>query len=137
MQWSDVIRPPSDRHLRQFALMLVVFVLAIAGIRWFTGVAGSWTIGLSGAGGLIGIAGVISPVVVRPVYTGWMVVAFPIGWTVSRLMLASTFFAVITPIAVLFRLGGRDALRRRRQSSDTFWLPKRQAGSSAEYFRQS
>ena len=43
-----------------------------------------------------------------------MVLAFPIGWTVSQVMLAMMFFGLFTPIGLVFRLIGRDPLHRAR-----------------------
>ena len=40
-----------------------------------------------------------------------MVLAFPIGWTVSQVMLALMFFGLFTPIGLVFRLIGRDPLQ--------------------------
>ena len=137
MQWIDVIRPPSQRHLRQFAGLFLIVFLAIAGGRWFGGRADVWTGLIAAAAVVVGVTGLIVPAAVRPIYTGWMVLAFPIGWTVSRLTLGVVFFAVVTPIALMFRVAGRDTLRLRRTSGHTYWLGKRQPPSEREYFRQS
>jgi hypothetical protein len=66
-----------------------------------------------------------------------MIAAFPIGWTVSRVVLGAVFFLVLTPIGVVFRLTGRDALRVRRTSRTSYWTDKRQAGALSDYLRQS
>ena len=66
-----------------------------------------------------------------------MVAVFPIGWTMSKVIMAVIFYGVFTPVAVLFRLMGRDALHLRRQpNADTYWLPKPQAAGVGQYFRQ-
>jgi hypothetical protein len=137
MQWTDVVRRPSDRHLRQFAALFLIVFLAMAGWRWFGGRADGWTTLFAALAVVVGLTGLIAPPAVRPIYTGWMVVAFPIGWTVSRLALGAVFFLIVTPMAVLFRAAGRDALRLRRRHAPTYWLPKRQPTGAREYFRQS
>ena len=63
---------------------------------------------------VVGVAGLVAPASVRPIYSGWMIVAFPIGWTISKLMLGTVFFIVFTAVGMVFRLTGRDALRMRR-----------------------
>ena len=61
----------------------------------------------------------------RPIYVGWMVLAFPIGWTVSQVILAVMFFGLFTPIGLVFRLIGRDPLHRaRRPGVESYWTPK-------------
>jgi hypothetical protein len=137
MQWTDVIKPPSARTLRQFAGLFLVCFLGLAAWRWFTGRQDNWTIGLAVMAVVVGCAGMAVPALVRPIYTGWMVAAFPIGWTVSRLVLGTIFYVVVTPIALLFRVMGRDALFLRRRPATTYWMTKAQSRSSAEYMRQS
>jgi hypothetical protein len=78
----------------------------------------------------------VFPALIKPIYLGWMVAVFPIGWTVSRLLLGAVFFGMLTPLAVVFRARGRDPLHLRRVPRDTYWTAKRQPGGAAEYFRQ-
>ena len=137
MQWTDVIRRPPDRQLRQFAALFLIVFLAIAGWRWYRGAADVWTTIIAALAVVVGVLGLIAPAAVRPIYTGWMVVAFPIGWTVSRLALGAVFFLLVTPMAALFRVIGRDALRLRRHDRPTYWLAKRVPAGAREYFRQS
>ncbi len=137
MQWADVVKPPSPRTLRQFAGLFLIVFLAMAASRWWRGQADVWAVALGGLAVVVGVAGLIAPAVVRPIYTGWMVAAFPIGWTVSRIVLGAIFFLVLTPVAAAFRIGGRDALRLRRRKQTSYWLAKRPAGDARTYFRQS
>jgi hypothetical protein len=136
MQWADVVRAPSPRHLRQFAGLFLIVFLAIAGWRWFTGRADGWTMAIGIVAIAIGGIGLAAPALVRPIYTGWMVVAFPVGWTVSRVALGAVFFGVVTPIAALFRLGNRDELRLRKRGGSTYWVARSEAAGAREYFRQ-
>ena len=136
MQWSDVIKPPPDRMLRQFAGLSLVIFGGIAAWRWFSGIVDGWTIGWAAAAVLIGGIGLIAPRAIRPVYQGWMVVAFPIGWTVSKVVLGAMLYLMFTPVALVFRLIGRDVLRLRRTQPDSYWQPKPTAKSGEEYLRQ-
>ena len=34
----------------------------------------------------------------RPLYVGWLYAVFPIGWTISHLILAVIYFLILTPI---------------------------------------
>jgi hypothetical protein len=123
--------------LREFAGLWLVFFLGAAGLRWYRGHHDQWTMAIAILAIVVGGVGLVAPRLMRPIYTGWMVAAFPIGWTVSRVVLGAIFFLVITPIAWAFRLTGRDVLQRRRRSPATYWMDKRQSGGAAEYFRQS
>ena len=73
----------------------------------------------------------------RLLYLGWMHAIYPIGWTVSHLVLAIVYFLVLTPIGVCMRLLGRDPMQRRLDpSAGTYWIPHDPPGDSARYFRQ-
>jgi hypothetical protein len=137
VQWSDAIKPPSTKMLREFAGLWLVFFLAVAALRWYRGHHDQWTLAIAVLAVVVGGTGLLLPRLMRPIYTGWMIVVFPIGWTVSRVVLAGMFFLMITPMAWLFRLTGRDVLQRRRHPRTTYWMTKRRPSSSAEYFRQS
>jgi len=85
---------------------------------------------------VIGPLGLIRPRTIRPIYVGWMVLAFPIGWLVSCILLAIVYYGVFTPIALALGLLGRDALRRRPRKTGTYWQPKRPVTDVRRYFRQ-
>jgi hypothetical protein len=129
---------PSDREVRQFAgIWFPAFCLIVSlllGLRF-----GAW----EGAGTVIGFAVVISvvgllqPRLVRPIYVAWMCAAFPIGWTVSHLLLAAVFYLVIAPLGLLFRAARRDKLKLWAQpTAKTFWTRRPPPPSAERYFRQ-
>jgi uncharacterized membrane protein HdeD (DUF308 family) len=137
VQWSDIQFSPSDRTLRQFAgIFLVVFgilCLVEAAVRHRPQLALVYGVLALRVGAL----GLFRPRLVRGVYVGWSVVAFPIGWMVSTAILAVLFFGVFTPIGLAFRAFGRDKLALRRRNVESYWQPKPAARVAREYFRQS
>ena len=79
----------------------------------------------------------IAPQTLRPLYVGLTAAALPIGFVVSHIIMAAVFYLVITPIALAFRVIGRDALQRRFEPErPTYWQPRRQPQDKARYFRQ-
>jgi Saxitoxin biosynthesis operon protein SxtJ len=136
MQWADAVRKPSPKQLRQFAGLWLVVFLAMAGWRAWQGRADTTAVIVAAVAVVVGVTGLLAPALVRPIYTGWMVAAFPIGWTVSKVALGVIFFVVITPLAWVFRLTGRDLLHLRRPPEGSLWTPKRQPASPKEYLRQ-
>lgn len=138
MQWSDLPRNPPARTLRQFAVGLLVFLVALACWQEFTHHNRFAAFMLAAVGLLAGSAGLVYPRLLRPVFVGWMVLAFPIGWAVSQATLAVLFYGLFTPIGLVFRLFGRDVLvRRRRADYDSYWQVKPAAQDARTYFRQS
>ncbi|MGE3803652.1 MAG: SxtJ family membrane protein [Gemmataceae bacterium] len=132
MTWKDIPRNPSPTTLRQFAaLWLVVF--GALGALHFPELGGKVLLALAG---LVGVPGLIQPTLLRPLFVGWMIAVFPIGWTVSHVMLALLFFGLFTPLALWFRVRGRDALWLRRRLMTTYWQPKPAVASVTRYYKQ-
>jgi hypothetical protein len=136
MQWSDVIKPPSARLLRQFAGLWLVFFGGLAAARVWHGHSDVWAAALATLAVVIGVLGLVAPNAIRPIYTGWMIAAFPIGWTVSQLMLIALFYGIFTPVALIFRIIRRDALGLRRRDVNSYWRVKTPAARAEDYFRQ-
>ena len=137
MTWSDISSRPTTRALRQFAAAWLVFFLALGAHQYLVRKHPSAGLALMALALVIGLPGLIKPAVVRWLFVGSTVVAFPIGWLISLLMLLLMYYCVITPVALLFRLRGRDLLcRKRAPSAATFWLPKHTPQDVRRYFRQ-
>jgi Saxitoxin biosynthesis operon protein SxtJ len=123
MQWADIPRNPTIRTLRQFAALLAAVFGWMALWQWYrhgNGVAAAVCLVVS----LVGVWGCWRPADLRPIFVGWMVLVFPIGWTVSLLALTVLFFGVFTPIGLAFRLAGRDFLRLNKDpAAESYWEP--------------
>jgi Saxitoxin biosynthesis operon protein SxtJ len=137
MRWSDIQFDPPRSTLRQFAGLWLACFGGLA--LWHALARGHVWLGLALAALAltIGTLGLARPEWVRLIYVGWMLMAFPIGWTVSQIMLALIFFGLFTPIGLMFRLFGRDPLCRARQPSlETYWAPKPTPTDLRRYFKQ-
>jgi hypothetical protein len=137
MHWSDVVAPPKPKVLRQFAGLWLVFFVGMAAWRAWHGHTGLRTDLTALLGLVVGVLGLAAPTAVRYVYLVSMIAAFPIGWAVSRVVLAVAFYGVFTPVAWLFKAIGRDVLVIRRPQVDTYWTVKSSPSKAEEYFRQS
>ena len=136
MHWAEVTKAPSRQTLRQFAGLWLLFFVGIAAWRLWNGSADAITRILLTVGVVGGTVGLVWPASLRWIYTGWMIAVFPIGWTISRLTLLAMFYVVFMPVALVFRLIGRDALRLRRGDVRSYWMAKPDAGDMSEYLRQ-
>jgi hypothetical protein len=128
----------SQKVLRQFAGISLVLFGTLFALSWYRH-SGHPTVAAWIAGSLavlIGIPGLISPSLVRPVYLGAMAITRPIGHVISFLMLGIIYFGFITPLAVLFRLMRRDSLARQRGEVSTYWTTKPEPSDSRSYLRQ-
>ena len=136
MKLPDNLLNPSAKMLRQFAVGWLVFFLGLGAWQylgqgpsmlafWFCPVA------------VIGAAlGWFAPPIFRWVFVVWMWLAFPFGWLISQMALAILFYGVITPVALLFRIRGRDRLRRFKPgNASSFWMAKETPADVRRYFR--
>ena len=124
--------------LRQFAALWIVFFGGLAAWHARIDDRAAITAVFAILAVTVGPLGLIAPSVIRPVFVAWTVLAFPIGWTVSRLVLLFLFGAIVTPLALIFRRRGRDLLQlERRSGAATYWVRKPAPPDLASYFRQS
>jgi hypothetical protein len=132
MNWD-----PNPRQLRQFGLAALGFGLLLAGwLFWRDG----WSMpvyAVGGCGVLLGLMGLAAPEMVRYPYLACLAVSYPVGLVMSQVLVAVIYFGVLTPVALVFRLIGRDALERRLEpAAATYWQPKARPGGPESYFRQ-
>ncbi len=129
---------PTARELRYFGWVglpvffgLIGIVALVAGCE--RGIVGAiWAVGL-----VLCVAGLLSPRALRAIYLGWMYLFHPIGWTISHLVMATTFYLVLTPLGLVLSLTGRDPLRRKRdEAAETYWVRYDRDENVRRYFRQ-
>jgi len=138
MQWSDVSLQPAPRLLRQFAALWIALFMALAAMNVFWRVEPRRAVAFTVIAMAVGLPGLARPLAIRWIYVGWMIVAFPIGWTVSQLVMTVLFYGLFTPISFVFRLAGRDALERRsRHGMQSYWVKRAMSEDLRSYFRQS
>lgn len=126
----------TQKQLRQFAFIapLGFAMIGFAVWRW-TGNTTAWIV-LAAIGCVLALAGAVRPGLVRPFYIVALAVAFPIGWLVSNLAFLAMYYLLLTPLAFVFRLMGRDALVLRRPRTDSHWNDREPASDPARYWRQ-
>jgi hypothetical protein len=136
MQWSDIPFNAPSRTLRQFALLWLAFFGGWAAWQTWGRDRVGLGVALAALALVVGLLGLVRPQRIRPIFVGWMVLAFPIGWTVSRIVLALVFHGLFTPLGMLFRLAGRDLLALRRQNVTSYWTEREETADVRRYFRQ-
>lgn len=142
----DLDLRPGLKQLRDFGtIALVAFGLLGALLLWKRAI---WGLELGKAtepivytlwalGGASGLFSLIAPSFNRPLYLCLTILTFPIGFVLSFVVLAILFYGLITPVAILFRLLGRDPLQRRMEPDrKSYWEPHRPRLDKGSYFRQ-
>jgi hypothetical protein len=130
--------PTTDRMLRQFAGLWVLFFGGLAYWQWFVQERSTAALVLAALAAGVGLPGLAWPRFIRPIFTALMAITYPIGWVISHLLLGILFCGVFTPVALFFRLVGRDALnRRKRPDLPSYWVSTTMPTDVRSYFRQS
>jgi hypothetical protein len=136
---------PSDRQLRQFGgcalLALPLLGWLALGRRtpmtWTAPDAAAFSI-FTACGVLGGLLAWCSPRSLKVPFLTTTLITLPIGLVVGELLLFAIFFGIFTPVALFFRLIGRDALERRFDANtSSYWTRKARPASAEQYFHQS
>lgn len=128
---------PSQKDLRVFAVLQVVFFCVVAGFVYTRTNSTVWPAGVVAASVVVGVAGWFRPTFMRVVYVAWMVAVFPIGWVVSHVLMAAIYFGLFTPIGLCMRMCGYDPLKRRfDRDASTYWERRPEQTDPQRYFRQ-
>ena len=65
-------------------------------------------------------------------------ITMPIGIVISIILMSIFYFFVLTPVGLVFKLIGRDPLKRKfKQDVPTYWVPRKQTEDTERYFHQS
>ena len=138
MGMIDVNRNPSRRQLNQFGLIWLVFFAAVAAVMWFKLHSLVVTGTLACLAAVVPAVGWAVPAFMRLVYVGMSILAWPIGFVVSHLLLAAVFYLLVTPIGLIMRLVGYDPMHRRFDPEATsYWIARDGAAREPKsYFRQ-
>ena len=66
----------------------------------------------------------------------WMRIGILLGKLVSPIILGIIFFFMFTPVAVIIRIIGRDELRLRLKSQESYWIKRKSSIKKDSFERQ-
>jgi hypothetical protein len=123
--------------LKWFGFILPVFFAMVGSAAYFKLDAQSAAYVLWGVGGLATALYAF----VRPLrfvmYIGWMHLFFPLGWTISHVVLSVLFYGIVTPMAAVMRLIGFDPMKRKlERDAESYWIEEPTGDDPARYLRQ-
>lgn len=85
-------------NLNFFGFVLIICAIIVAGVTYFY------------------------PHLIQPFNKLWMSFGLVLGLVVSPVVLGVIFFMIITPVAIIQRLCGRDELNLRARRDNTYWV---------------
>jgi hypothetical protein len=123
---------PSERR---FGMTFAVVFAALA-VYWFIRGRDQTTyIALFATSFAIGFIAVAIPRILSPLNKAWFHLGEFLGRIVSPIVLGIIFFGLLTPIAVVARLLGRDELHLKRRTVLSYWITRSPPGPSGESFK--
>jgi len=110
---------PDKQELRKFGLIFAGMFILIFGLllpwiwdkpspRW------PWIVAA-----VFIAAALVVPMMLGPAYRLWMKIGHVLGWINTRIILGLVFFFIFAPVALVLRILGKDALKRRLDTSAT------------------
>jgi hypothetical protein len=137
---------PDTKTLRQFGVIAFIGFGALALLAYYEKLIFSFGLGearmtvvwaFTAVGCLALLLSLVAPRANRILYVGLTLLAFPIGFVFSYMIMAALYFLIIGPIAVLFRLFGKDPMHRGYDpSAPTYWQPAKPPRDKESYFHQ-
>lgn len=127
---------PDERALRKFGVVVIVGMAVVgAAFRFAFHEPGAaqlcWI-----ASGVLGLPALTGTAVGLPGYWLWMGIAFVMGNIMSRVLLTLIYVVVFTPLGLLRRSLGGDALALRKRKADSYWVDVKGGSGSTGYERQ-
>ena len=129
---------PDDRLLRQFAWVSPIGFAAIAFLlHKALGLPTPWSFAVAGIGVLVLAADLLGlRAFTRLWFRALVLLTFPIGLVLFPLLIGLIYYLVFTPMGLLFRAIGRDALHlRSNRDAKSYWLERGPARPASSYFK--
>ncbi len=128
---------PDCKKLRSFA-WVSTFVFAVVAFMLHRDESGKWIQIVAASFACYSFfCAMISPGLVRPLYVILTVLAFPIGWISSNIILMLLYYGMILPVGVLLRFFGKDPVDKRfKDGAISSWVPKKQDLDRKRYYNQ-
>jgi hypothetical protein len=120
------------KDLRQFGIVLAAILIVFGAIHFLKHrtILAEW---FCGAGLIVLCLGLLAPRRLKNVYAVFLKVAHAIGWFNTRVILILIYYAILTPIAVILRICGKDLLNRKIEKSvSSYWSVRQSAKPTKE-----
>ena len=116
MVFKDIKLPSNKKFALFFSLVFSIIGLYL----FYKGLSRYGSLSLVVASLFVCIA-FIKPALVSPLNKAWMFIGFAMGKIISPLVLGGIFFLLITPLALILKISGRDELKLQKMSVESYW----------------
>ncbi|MFO7654017.1 MAG: hypothetical protein R6X25_09375 [Candidatus Krumholzibacteriia bacterium] len=123
-----------SRELRRFALVMTTGFAIAAALAWWRNSPVWMLFAVTSAAFLA--TGSVLPSALAPVERAWMKLAEMLAAVMTRVLLAATYFLLVTPLGLLARLTGKDFLSLKRDRIvESYWVSVEEDGPHRQYRR--
>jgi hypothetical protein len=127
---EEALTPSSNRS---FGLVMAGAFVLIAMVPWFFG--GIFRLWALAIGAAFLVPALVAPGILAPLNRAWLRFGLFLHRIVSPLVLGIMFFLVITPMALIIRMLGKDLLRLRwDKPAPTYWIERTPPGPPHDSF---
>ena len=137
---------PDTKTLRQFGVIALVGFGILAALAYYEKLIFSFGLGdarmpvvttFVALGSIALLFSLVFPRANRILYVGLTLLAFPIGFVLSYVIMGVLYFLIIGPIAIVMRLLGRDSMHRAYDpTAPSYWSAARPPRDKESYFHQ-
>jgi hypothetical protein len=120
---------------KKFGLLFSVVFLAFSLYAYIKHEASLLSIALSLISAFFLLSSFFFQNLLSPLNKAWFLLGIGIGKLVSPVVLGIIFFGLITPIALMARLLGRDELKLKRPKKSSYWSEPIGSNSDADSFK--
>ncbi len=129
MEHSSLL--PSNRKFGWFFATLFALLAAYAHWKAWGEVA---TVALI-LSTIFAVVSLVCPQLLSPLNRLWYGLGLLLGKVVSPIVLGMMFFVLITPISLITRLFGRDELKIKKRSVESYWIDRLPPGPPSDSFK--
>ena len=125
LSFKDIKLPSNKSFGRLFLIIFLVLTITGYFIQNSFLIIASLSISI-----IIFISLMINPDLLGPFNKLWMLFGFMLGKIISPIVLGLLFFLVISPVALLCKMFGRDELRLKGSTASSYWVDRREGQTS-------
>ena len=124
MDKEEEVKVSSDRA---FGIVFTLVFLTVGAWVVSSGQSKGWLFFVSAA--LFLVVAIARPSILGPLKRAWAKLGLLLGQVFNPILLGVVFFLVVTPIAVIVRLWGKDSLHLKSKSDlKSYWIDRSPAG---------
>lgn len=115
------MKKKSVKELRRFGITLAIAFGVFGGIfLWRGRLLGPYFLLASG---FFFVIGLLFPIILWPIEWAWMKIGHALGFVMTRVLLAATFYVAIAPVGILLKLLNKDLLKLKPdKKAASFWI---------------